>query len=131
MISMRKLPASMIKSLIRHGDAKIDSAGLSIKITNTIAPIAVDSIPPNIYELIEIRLEDKLLDLDKLTLTMKDEVYPFKKLHELLQKAFCLGDSVTLKYPDKIISAGSHTIDFRINIPDPIEITADIEFVAK
>ena len=102
--------------------------GISIKVINTIAPVAVDEIPPNIVDKIEIKIDGKPIQLDKLKIMMREKQFSFVELQHLLSRPICLGDSIIITYPDAIIQPGIHTVDFTINVADPIIISAEIEF---
>ncbi len=118
----------MVKQLIPRGGAKITPTGITIKVINTIAPVAVDEIPPNIVDKMEIKIDGKIIDLNKLKILMNEKTISFNELQELLKKPICLGDSVIISYPEPIIKAGIHTIDFSIQTADPITLSVEIEF---
>lgn len=118
----------MVKQLIPKGGAKITPNGITIKVVNTIAPVAVDEIPPNIVDKIEIKIDGKPVDLNKLKIIMNEKQFSFRELQELLRKPICLGDSIVISYPEPIINAGIHTIDFSIQKADPIVLSVELEF---
>ncbi len=128
MRNIPKVPSSMVKQLIPKGSAKITPTGITIKVVNTIAPVAVDEIPPNIVDKIEIKIDGKLIDLNKLKIFMDEKPFSFLELQELLKKPICLGDSLVISYPEPIIKPGLHTIDFTIQRADPIILSVELEF---
>ena len=123
-----KVPSSLIKQLVPKGSAKVTPDGISIKVINTIAPVAVDEIPPNIVDKIEIKIDGIPIQLEKLKIMMREKQFSFVELQQILSQPICLGDSIIITYPEPIFQPGVHSIDFTINVADPIIVSAEIEF---
>jgi hypothetical protein len=82
-----------------------------------------------VVSLIEIKLDDQPLELSKLMISMHDKEFPFSELENVIKQPICLGDIINVIYKGKVINPGPHQIEFKVNLPDPVIFSAELEFV--
>ncbi|MHA1338508.1 MAG: hypothetical protein ACTSRZ_01235 [Promethearchaeota archaeon] len=117
-ILKRMLPKDCVKS--------VAGGGIEITMINVISPIAIEEVPDNVLDYVEIKIDGKEISKDKLaktTISFEDEIYTLENAKDALGKTIPVGGTLKINVPDLGLNAGEeHEFEVTIKTDNPINI---------
>ncbi len=125
---MKKIPETLLRQLIPKDGCKITENGFKIKAVNVFSPIAVDELPENLLDLLEVHIDGDSIDLQAVDLQIHGERFPIAEYERALKKPIEVNQSVEFIYTGGSISPGTHQVEFLLKNQKISPISIALEF---
>ena len=116
--------------MIPNDAVKAMNNGIEITAVNVISPIAIDEIPDNITNYLEVEIDgNKISDDQKkgIEVSIGDKKYNIKNAKQLVGTTVAVGASIKIFAPVKLEKGSKHKVNVIIKTNNPINIEVERE----
>ena len=128
---MSYIPKYIIKRLIPENGVVAEGDVIKVNAVNVISPIAIDEVPDDFMNFIELKVDDKVVldgthrdGADKLSLGYGGKSYNTKNLKEAQGQTIPVGGQILIVFPNtpKLEKGSMHKFTVTIKTNNPINI---------
>ena len=122
---MSYIPKYILKRMLPKNCIVGTDDGFAINLVNVISPIAIDEIPDNVVDYIDVTINGESVGQDilkGLTITFDDITVGLNNIAEALGKTVPVGGKLVIKVPKKLDKGTEYEIEVIIKADNPINI---------